>query len=210
MTRASSAPARLARAVALSVLVVALATVGHGLGGGLAPQPGLVVALVALSLPVTVLVCGRPVGRVVALAVLGVGQLLLHGAFSVVGSCGASVVDVGAHAHHGGTHLQHACAAGVDAAGGSLVSGSGMLAWHVLATLATALVVAGVERGVRHVAAVLAPLFRAPAALVAPVLVRMLPADEPDLRVASLHLRGTPARRGPPGVAFPPTGTPRT
>lgn len=208
MTRASTAPARLARAAALSVLVVALAAVGHAIGGGAAPQPGLLVALVAVSSPVTVLLCGRRVTRGVALAVLAVGQLALHGAFTVVGSCATSGPAAGAHAHHGGAHLQHVCATGAGSLTGS--SAGAMVAWHVVATVVTALLVAGAERGFPLVAGVLTALFRAPAALVAPVLARLLPAGEPDARVATLHLRGAPARRGPPPPASPPTGTPRT
>lgn len=206
MTRASSAPARLARAVVLAVLVVALAAWGHALAGAPAPQPGLVLALVALALPVTVLVCGRRVGRLAALGVLGVGQVLLHGAFSAVGSCASSGVDVGAHAHHGVAGVAHACAGATTSA----VDGWGMAAWHVLVTLATALAVAGLDRAVAHVGAVLAPLFRRPVALVAPVVARLLPADETSAPAAALHLRGTPPRRGPPGSARTSTGTPRT
>jgi len=207
-TPTSGAP-RLARAAGLSVLVVALAALAHALGGRPAPAPGLVLALVALSLPVTVLVAGRRITWPAALAVLAVGQLVLHHAFAVVGSCGAVAPDAGVHAHHGATaHLTAQACGGGAVAADALVDGRSMLAWHVMATVLTALAVAGAERGAVHVAAVLAPLLRVPAELVAPVLVRVLPRDDSSAPVATLHLRGAPSRRGPPSVALPPTGTP--
>ncbi|CAM5780346.1 hypothetical protein [Cellulomonas persica] len=209
MTTPTSAAARLVRALGLSVLVVALAAVAHALGGGPAPAPGLVLALVALSLPVTVLVTGRRVTWPVALAVLAVGQLLLHHAFAVLGACGQVAPDAGAHAHHGAAaHLAATCASGA-ASGAPLVDGRAMAVWHAVATVVTALVVAGAERAAVHVVGLLAPLLRAPAELVAPVLVHVLPHDDSAAPVATLHLRGAPSRRGPPSVALPPTGTPR-
>ena len=197
------------RALGLSVLVVALAALAHGLGGGPTPALGLVVALVALSLPVTVLLAGRRITWPVAAAVLAVGQLVLHHAFAVIGACGQVASGAGAHADHGAAaHLTaQACGSGAVAAD-ALVDGRAMAAWHVVATLVTALVVAGADRAAAHVVAVLAPLLRAPAELVAPVLVHVLPRDDSSAPVATLHLRGAPPRRGPPSVVLPPTGTP--
>lgn len=190
------------RAAGLSVLVVALAGVAHGLGGGAAPGPGLVAALVAVSLPVTVLVAGRRINRPAAVAVLSAGQLALHHVFAVLGSCGPVAADPGVHAHHA-THLTvRACES--TAGTGAPVDGRVMVAWHVLSTVLTALAVAGAERAVVHAAAVLAPLLRAPAELVAPVLVRVLPRGDSSAGAATLHLRGTPGRRGPPGASFLP------
>lgn len=210
MNRPTSGAARLLRAALLASLVVGLAGGAHAVAGGTVPSSTPLGALVALVLPVAVLVTGRRVGTVGALALLGVGQVLLHAGFGFLDRCvpavagsglaGSTLAGLGgAHAGHAVTSVGHTCAAH---AGGH--TSAAMLAVHAAATVVTALVVAGAERGLAHVLAYLAPLLRP----TRPVVVRgwsrtTVAATPAEVRTA-LHLRVPPPRRGPPARAARP------
>ncbi|MBT0994809.1 hypothetical protein KIN34_11005 [Cellulomonas sp. DKR-3] len=212
MDRPTSGAARLLRAALLASLVVVLAAAAHTAAGGLVPSVLALAGLAALVLPVAVVVTGRRVGPCGALALLGLGQLVLHEGFVLLERCDASLTSSaptgsalagsalttsalvgGPHTGHAAVGHVHGCAAHVGAH-----TSTTMLAAHAAATVATALLVAGAERGLWRVLAYLAPLLGP----VLPVVVPAWPASavvpvRPAPPVA-LHLRVPPARRGPP------------
>lgn len=194
---------RLVRALGLSGLVVALAAVAHRVGGGMPPSAEAVGALVALSLPVTVLVSRRTVSRPVALVVLGVGQLALHRAFELGSGCAASVP---AGVHHAQVSGVVRCGA-AHAAGSGVLGAHAMAVWHVVATVLTALAVAALERGAAHVVALLAPVLRGARESVVVVPRAAVPVVGASAVVVEVHPWVVPARRGPPRGFVVPLGT---
>ncbi|HEY0217671.1 MAG TPA: hypothetical protein VGC57_14875 [Cellulomonas sp.] len=234
-TPAAGAP-RLLRALGVVSLVVALGAVAHLLGGGHLPSAGVLAVLGVLLLPVAVLACGWRLRAVTVAALLGAGQLVLHHVLRVVTACapsrdsmggsgpttgGAALRPTGAvgpvdaaastgaadHLLHGATalHLTTSCPH-ESAASAPLLGGAAMLVLHALATLVTALLVAGADRRVwrrlrgRTPVAVL--LLRLRAALRATGLEIHGPLEAPDLagvpRPHGTHLRTRVRRRGPP------------
>ena len=208
MSSPGAGAARLVRGVVLSVLVVALSAIAHGLGGGNAPSPGMLAGLGVLLLPACVWVAGRQVRPWTAGLLLACGQAVLHWAFSFLMACptvatGTTLIGSG-HAGHGSTAMAVHCAA-MAPPGRPLLGGASMLVFHAVATVLTAVVVGGAERLVwwvrREITARLTP--PAPSlAVTRPVRALLLwgflaPAQ-------ALHLRAQPARRGPPPrlVAF--------
>ncbi|MCR6690327.1 hypothetical protein [Cellulomonas sp.] len=199
MNRPTSGAARLLRAALLSSLVVALAAGAHALAGGTVPSVLALAGLTALVLPVAVVVTARRVRAVAALTVLGAGQVALHAAFGLAERCGAALggqVPGDAGGPHGGHVVAssgHACVSHV----GAHASGA-MIAAHAAATVVTALLVAGAERGLWRVLASLAPLLRPARLGVGHVVARPVVVSALTAPPAALHLRVPPPRRGPP------------
>lgn len=198
VNRPTTGAARLLRAALLSSLVVALAAGAHALAGGTAPSVLALAGLAALVLPVAVVVTAHRVRTAAALAVLGAGQVALHAAFGLTERCGAVL---GGHAPRGvGSHAGHVVASSADACVshvGAHASGA-MIAAHAGATVVTALLVAGAERGWWRVLAYLAPLLRPARPVVGPVVARPVVVSALAAPPAALHLRVPPPRRGPP------------
>ncbi len=195
--------ARLARALVLAALTVGLAAGAHTLGGGASTGPLALGALTALVLPAAVLAAGRRIGVVAALAVLGAGNLALHTLLGWLAACAQPVgLAPGASGGHGG-HAGHGSAVhsavvGCAAPAHGTSSSLPMIAWHLVAVVATAVAFAAVERVWWWLAAVfaLAAVVAAPPAVVAatahaPVW-RSVPA------IGAFHLRRGWDRRGPP------------
>ena len=197
---------RLARASVVATATVVLALVAHVLGGGAPPSVVVLGPLVAVTLAATVPFTGRRISPLGAVALLGAGQLLLHHAFELFGTMGcAPTGEPGAgmagHVHAAQTVGCTVSTSHADALAGSVLGASAMLVVHVVATLLTALLIAGTDQALAWVVTWLRPLV----ALLTPVL---LPAFAPlPVKVA---MPGVVARRdvgvvplrGPPRVAL--------
>lgn len=235
MPSATTGPWRLVRAGVVASVVVALAGLAHVLGGGVLPAGVVVVALTSLVLAVCVALAGRRLGVVAVTAVLGVGQLVLHHAFTVLGAtaCVAGPSATAGDPHAGHTAAEHAALATAPGAGHAghavgqvvdhaahtgqavgtvacadphgvaapLLGASAMLVLHVVATVLTALVVAGGDRALHWLIAWLRPRVVVPAPLVvpagAPLVGPVVDASPHRAPWARAH-----PRRGPP--AAPP------
>ncbi|QHT57723.1 hypothetical protein GXP71_17670 [Cellulomonas sp. H30R-01] len=240
MPSATSGPWRLVRAGVVASVVVALAGLAHVLGGGALPAGVVLVALTSLVLAACVALAGRRLGGVAVTAVLGVGQLVLHHAFTVLSatgcatSAGPATAAVDPHAAHTAAqhaghvagqatehaahlagpatdHLAHAgqavgtlACADPHGVATPLLGASAMLVLHVVATVLTALVVAGGDRALHWLLAWLRPRVAVPGPVVVPVggtLVGPVVAVAPHRAPWS---RAHP-RRGPPA---PPPAPP--
>lgn len=196
--------ARLGRAALLSTVIVALAAAAHILGHGSVPPAPVLVLLGAVTLPVTVVLAGRRVGGVGAVAVLGAGQVLMHGAFSALSACAPSglATSVGhlGHAGHAATAVGDLGVSSCVHQDHSTAGGTGMVVLHAAATLLTAALVAGADRSLWGLLAKVVPTVGA--LVVLPVWRQAL---QPARRLApprALHLRRTPSWRGPPLARF--------
>ncbi|MEV7473574.1 hypothetical protein ACIQF8_18375 [Pseudarthrobacter sp. NPDC092184] len=151
------APLRLPRAGVLALTVLTLAAAAHVGAGGQLPAPAIMMALAAVVGLSAVLLAGLKMTAPLLAAYLGGAQLSLHLAFSTLS---AGAVPGSEPSHHGpglaagplmlesaATH-QHLMA---DA-------GSPMTFAHVIATLATALLLARGEAALWALAAWLRPL----------------------------------------------------
>ncbi len=201
---------RLARAGALTALVVILTVLAHRVAGGGAPSAFALIVLGVVLWPVALLATRRRLRPVTLLLGLGAGQLLGHGLLGWLSGSGAPSaasslsIECVQHAAHGAASA--ACAAeGVamvatsaeghaHAAGGSSLL---MLAAHLVATVVAALVLA---RGEQVLWRVLELVLRALPVLVAPVAVRSPRAAAPLLLPSRLD-RTVLAGRGPPAYA---------
>lgn len=205
---------RLLRAGTLAVVMLALAALAHLLGAGALPGPGVLAVLLGLVLATCLTASARRLGAGSIGAILGGGQLALHGAFTVLGTTGADPASLGhvvGSGHHavlvthaaqvaGDTHLTatHAWPAHAAAGGHGHLSLTMLLA-HVLATVVTAAVLARGERALWLLASWLAPVIRLlldrPAHWARPAAISVA---VPRLRSAELVLAAP--RRGPPLV----------
>jgi hypothetical protein len=218
MPSPASGPLRAVRAALVAVTTVALGALAHVAGGGAAPSAQVLAALAALGFAPAVLATRRRLGPVLAVALLGAGQALVHLALGVVGpvACVVPGQAAGPHAGHGVAAASAGLAqlaAGTSAPGGAAcavatvhvaLGAHAMLALHVLATVTTGVLLAGGERVLWWAAAWLRPLVAAlrPATLpVSPRLVAALPVRLARERVGSRawSLRGPPA--GAPACA---------
>ncbi|MCM0616590.1 hypothetical protein [Paenarthrobacter sp. TYUT067] len=150
------APFRLPRAAAVAVTVLTFAAAAHVFAGGELPAFPVMTALTAVVTLSAVMLAGRKMTAPMLAAYLGVGQTVLHLAFSALSGPGAPAPT---GAHHGG----------LPGGTGSVAAGSphdhlsadvslGMLAMHAAAVLVTALVMARGESALWALAAWLRPL----------------------------------------------------
>jgi hypothetical protein len=163
------------RAATLTVLIALLTAVGHEAGGGALPDLALAVVLLPLLAAVLTVIARRCATLTSATLTLGVGQFVLH-------------------------HLLVALHPSHHEVGPAVLTGTGMVAMHVLATLVTAVVVWHADRAVAAVRAALRRIVpRRPRLLpaAAPLFVAAVPAPA----VAACLVRACTApvvRRGPP------------
>jgi hypothetical protein len=183
---------RLARAAVVGGTTVFLAAAAHVVGGGALPDPLVVVGILVLTLVPTIALAGRKISAVGMLGMLGAGQLGLHVSFDALSVSAASAPPPSA------SHVHVLTALSTPSASEHLHADSAlMLVGHILATVATALVLARGEQALWALLAWLTPLVR----LLATVSLHPAPAlpafsTEP-LTPAWRSLR-LPARRGPP------------
>ncbi|MFJ5957033.1 hypothetical protein ACIQC5_13870 [Paenarthrobacter sp. NPDC092416] len=194
-----SASFRLLRTGLIASLIIGLASGGHLAGGGVLPEPAILLGLCALTvLPVSILTKFR-LSFPVLTGLLGAGQAWLHWAFhSFSAAAPAGGTSPAGHAHHSSGLELEAIASGVPAQ--AAADDWQMVAAHALATVMTAVVLARGEQALWSVAAWLRPLMtlsvpctivpaRVPGPCTAPMV---LPRDLLDRRI--------PVLRGPPAM----------
>lgn len=149
---------RLVRPLVVTGAVWLLAAGAHVLGGGFLPEVGISTALIALVMAVVMLVLGRgfSMGRIAA--VIGIGQVLLHEALSLL----THGTPCDAASHGSGHHVLQASAC-LTQAPEPLThtdAGAGMVLAHLVAAAVTAATVSRVETALRRVVAWFSPLTR--------------------------------------------------
>lgn len=199
------APFHALRSGAISTVVVLLAAGAHIAGGGELPTAPVLLALVALTALAATLATRFKLNLVTMAGLLGAGQLALHEAFTALSPITANVQGTN---HHLGIEP---LSSGLDVTAththelGTAV-GTMMFVGHVLATVATAVVLAKGEAALWQLAAWLRPLLALPALVfrpdagASPVAVGapevFIPRPWRNLRQDS--------RRGPPAVVVLP------
>ncbi|MFF1831945.1 hypothetical protein [Paenarthrobacter sp. NPDC058040] len=188
---------RLLRTGLISLLIIGLASGGHLAGGGVLPEPVILLGLCALTvLPVAILTTFRLSFPVLA-GLLGAGQAWLHWAFHSLSAVSTGASSPGGHAHHAPGIPVDALG---SAAAGQASSDWQMFAAHALATVVTAVVLARGEGALAAVTAWLRPL----AKLLEPFVI--VPARVPGPVAAPIVLprdqlvRRMPTWRGPPAM----------
>ncbi|MDM7991621.1 hypothetical protein [Arthrobacter sp. zg-Y877] len=201
-------PFRLLRSAVVAAVIFALAAGAHVAGGGVLPEPVLLLALAAFTLAGTSATAGRRLPAGSLFLVLAAAQLGLHGAFRVLTS-GVHCLP-GASTHHGVAMVCPAPAAGVQELGAHQLSGlhtfqhdagTALFLAHLAAVVLSALALARGEDALHATAAWLRPLFTVPA----PVRFRIVrPAAAPRPAVGTTRTRYCPATplRGPPSLAL--------
>jgi len=199
---------RLLRALVVAGVVVGLAAAAHVLGGGTLPPAIVTLTLGAVVLALCVALLGRRLGVASSVALLGVGQVALHGAFSVFETAGCNtLVPSGAHAHM--DHAAHAAylataGCGSAAAHATLLPMLGawaMVVAHAAAVVLCALVIAGADRALMWLVAWLGPRL-GPARAARLAAWAELPVAAEDDSLERQTWRGVVPLRGPP--AWPP------
>ena len=190
------APLRIPRALAVAGTVLSLAAAAHVSAGGELPAPPVLAGLAALATLAAAPLTAAKMNAPVLAGYLLAGQFALHQAFSAMSGPAVSIARPAAHVH-GGPSLP---VPGPDTAlqiTPTTDPAAAMLGLHVLATLATALVLARAEASLWAVAAWLRVLIEPP-----------VPAGLPPvLRLAVIGGR-RPARRGSALGKFPARGPP--
>ncbi|QHK21550.1 hypothetical protein GU243_19695 [Pseudarthrobacter psychrotolerans] len=200
-------PFHFLRGASLSTGVLTLAAGAHVSGGGDLPAPGILLAVLALTVLAATTATRLRLNFPAMLSILGAGQFILHEAFTAFSSSGTSVSGVAAGLHN--THVAGAAAPVIAASGHVHGSGPGsgsvagilMLLAHALATAACALLLAKGEAALWALAAWLRPLVRLPEAVTpdagTPPAVPGLPAVLPLRPWRNLRQH---SRRGPPSA----------
>ncbi len=154
-------PFHFLRAAALSTGILTLAGGAHVLGGGDLPAPGILLAILALTVLTATTATRLRLNLAAMVGVLGAGQLLLHELFTAFSTPVLAAGHAGAVPHH----LAGAALPALDAAAHVHTPSTGgvlMLAGHAAATAACALLLAKGEAALWALAAWLRPLVRLP------------------------------------------------
>ncbi len=203
-THSARTPFHALRAATLGTATVALAASAHLFAGGQLPAPGILLAFLALTALVCTAATRLKLGFPAVAALLGAGQLVLHGSFTAFSGAAAGSSD-GTAVHHGpaglpasipAASLEHVQAHGPDPTLALL-----MLAGHAAATLLSALLLAKGEDALWTLAAWLRPLVQlpspiAPDAGAAPAV----PGLVPGLCLVPWRNQRPDCRRGPPAA----------
>jgi len=195
-------PFHFLRAASLSTGVLTLAAGAHVASGGDLPAPGILLAVLTLTMLAATTATRLRLNVPAMLSVLGAGQFILHEAFTAFSSSGTAV-----SADASGLHNAHLAGAGAPViAASEHVHNSGsadvlMLLTHALATAACALLLAKGESALWALAAWLRPLVRLPEAVTpdagTPRAVPGPPAVRPLRPWRNLRQH---SRRGPPSA----------
>ncbi|MCC9175749.1 hypothetical protein [Arthrobacter sp. zg-Y179] len=194
-------PFRLLRAGIATAVIFALATGAHLAGGGILPEPVLLIALAAFTLAGVSITAGRRFRPGSLFLVLGAAQLGLHEAFDLLTS-GVQCLP-GASTHHG---VAVVCPEAAPLPGAALSgfhalqhdAGPALFLAHLAAVALSALVLARGEDALHATAAWLRPLFTPPAPTrfqpVRPQAISGPAAGTPRARFCSARpLRGPPS-----------------
>ncbi|WP_370278703.1 hypothetical protein [Pseudarthrobacter sp. NamB4] len=168
----------------MSIVILALAAGAHLAGGGVLPQPVIMLAMLALTALAGTTATRLKLGFSAMAALLGGGQLVLHEVFTGFSARPVMALPGSSAIHEGHLSGSAVLAPVVDHLyGAGTGSGPLMLAAHATATLGSAFLLAKGEDALWALAAWLRPLFALPRPL--------------------KHVGGTP-----PFVASPPSAAP--
>ncbi|MET3161881.1 UNVERIFIED_ORG: hypothetical protein ABIB19_000264 [Arthrobacter sp. UYEF10] len=195
-------PFHFLRAASLSVGVLTLAASAHVAGGGDLPGPGILLAVLAMTVLAATTATRLRLNFPAMLTVLGAGQFILHEAFTASSSSGMAASPVAAGLHN--AHFSGAAAPVMAAARHVHDSGSMgilMLLTHALATAACALLLAKGEAALWALAAWLKPLVRLPEAVTPDAgTPRAVPGPPAVLPLRPWRNLRQHSRRGPPSA----------
>lgn len=197
-TRASF---RMLRTGTIASVILGLAAGGHLAGGGVLPEPAILLGLCALTvLPVSVATKFRLTFPVL-LGLLGAGQACLHWALHALSTAAplASPVPSG-HAQH--TQILMTGPSMAVSEAHAPADDWQMFVAHAVATMATAAVLARGEQALWALAAWLRPLVKRPVpCAIIPARVPG-PCTAPIVLTRDQQVRRIPARRGPPSAIY--------
>lgn len=204
-TSHARAPFHFLRAASLSTGILTLAAGAHVLGGGDLPAPGILGAVLALTVLAATTATRLKLNFAATTIILGAGQFALHKAFTAFSAPAFAVSDAPAEAHHVSGTAIPALNAAAHVHVADSTTGVLMLVTHALATLACALLLAKGEAALWSLGAWLRPLVRLPEAVRPdagpPPAVPGPPAALPPLPWRNLRQH---SRRGPPSVVVLP------
>jgi hypothetical protein len=198
-------PFHLLRAASLSTGILALAAGAHVLGGGDLPAPGILLAVLALSVLAATTATRLKLNFAAMIAVMGAGQFALHEIFTVF-----STTALASHPAAGAHHLSAAAIPALDAAAhvhAAVASPTSilMLSAHALATAACALLLAKGETALWALAAWLRPLVQLPQAIKPDAVTSpAAPSTPPVLPHRPWRNLRQDSRRGPPSAVVLP------
>jgi hypothetical protein len=195
-------PFHFLRAASLSMGALTLAAGAHVAGGGDLPAPGILLAVLALTVLTATTATRLRLNFPAMLSVLGAGQFILHEAFTAFGSSGSAVSTATAGFHN--AHLAGSAAPVITASGHVHDSGSAgilMLLTHALATGACALLLAKGEAALWALAGWLRPLVRLPEAVTPDAgTPRAVPGPPAVIPLRPWRNLRQHSRRGPPSA----------
>ncbi len=141
------APVRLLRALLVTATVTSLAVAGHLLGGGTLPPPLLLLGVASCVLGPVAWLAGHRLTPARMLAIVGIAQLGLHEAFTVLSA--PTACSAGGHSHPVDPAAPSCLPGLAPGAGGHELTGPGlaMLGGHVLAAAVTAVLLSRAEAG---------------------------------------------------------------
>ena len=162
-------PFHAVRAAAVSAGILTLAAGAHVLGGGVLPAPGILLAVLALTGLAATTATRLKLNLAAMTALLGAGQIALHEVFTAFSAPGLAAGAVATGAASADIHHLSGAAVPVIGAASHLhgldtAAGTMMLAAHIAATAACALLLAKGEDALWALAAWLRPLVRLPEA----------------------------------------------
>lgn len=140
MSLAATTYGRALRAIVVMLLALTLSVSAHSLGGGSPGGPAPLVVLAALLLPLSWYAVRRQLTAPRLVAVLAVGQTLVHLGLSAMAPAPASAGGVLPAGHHGPAAVLPSDPTAVPSALSHL--SLSMLLWHFVATVAAALILA--------------------------------------------------------------------
>ena len=202
------APFRLLRTAVVAAAVISLAAGAHSLAGGQLPPAPVMAALTALTVLCVVLVTRWEMTALSLTAVLAAGQALLHEAFSTL--LGTATQPPNAQALHDQALHGHGTVVRAPAASAGpelhrhlpADLDPPMLTLHVIATLATAVLLAKGEAALWALAAWLRPL--AGISVVRILFLSHQPLSAPrTVALRRWRVLRRPPLRGPPATARP-------
>lgn len=189
--------ARLARSFATSAVVLSLAAGAHVIGGGHLPAPLIVAVLGSATLLAVTVIARKALTLPALLLVLGLGQWLLHTAFSLTSTASACVA---APARHYAVQSVSCFPSGAHAHAASAHADVWMLALHALAVVATGVMLQRGETAARMAASWLVPLLRLPDVVGHVPAPRVPPFPPAPVRRSARAFRDVPPLRGPPSA----------
>lgn len=183
--KSSPAPLRRLRALLLTAVVFSLSAAGHLAGGGVLPEPGAAAVMFALMLQPVMLLTARRLSFGALMAVLVIGQAVLHQAFIAF----SPMAGHGAMAHHGAV-----------AQAGPMHESLAMFAGHLAAAVVAGWFLGRSEASLWQLLAWLRPL-------VTVLVTAVVPARPPQVFIRNPLLVPSPWRnipanslRGPPSA----------